>query len=1030
MSVVSPAAESGAGLSLAQRSQVLQVLEAYLTQLERGAAPNPEELIAQHPDLAEPLRAYLASLDFLHQAAVSLHGGENRPPAENPADASTEPGTLGDFRLIREVGRGGMGIVYEAEQISLGRRVALKVLPFAATMDPRHLQRFQNEARAAASLEHPHIVPVYGVGCERGVHYYAMKYIEGQSLADVINEVRKAKDSHHPGTENTEKKQNTKISSSLCSLCLGGSKDFFKSVAELGIQAAEALEHAHSLGIVHRDIKPANLMIDSHGALWVTDFGLARTAADAGLTMTGDVLGTLRYMSPEQALAKHGLVDHRTDVYSLGVTLYELLTGTPAVAGKDREQILNAITLEEPRQPRSLNASIPAELETIVRKAMEKIPADRYTSGQDLADDLSRFIRDEPIQARPPSLLQRGRRWTRRHRPLVWAAVLGLLIASVGVGGALGWVMRDQSARRTATERVVMAALAEADTWRRRQRLPDALSATRRAQGLLTQAGGDAALEVLVQRRLDDLAMLGRLDVIRLNQANLKEGQFDYAGTDEAYANAFREFGIDVEALGPERAAAWIAERDIAEELATALDHWALVRSRLRGPKDPRWRELLATARIADPDPWRNRLRQAIIQDDVPQLMALAGSSQAAHLRPQSVLLLGYALSRRKKHPEALALLREAQRRHPDDFWINHELPFFLEVGPSPQVEEAIGYYRAALAIRPESPTAHSNLGNRLADIGRYDEAIAEFQEAIHLKPDTGMLYNNLGIALAKKGQPDDSIHAFRQAIHLQNDLPEAHINLGHALHNKGQFDEAIVEFYEALKHKKGSAKIHSWLGDSFTQKGELGKAMAAYREAIRLQNDYPGAQSSLRQCERMAALNSKLPGILSGEQQPIDAAERLALAQLCQKPWKALSVAAVHFYTEAFAAEPKLAGDLQQQHRYNAACAAALAGCGQGKDANQTDAKERARLRTQAIDWLRADLKAYQQVLDKQPNMARLVRERMEHWQQDNDFAGVRGDALSKLPETEERQDWQRLWQDVGALRQRAAEPAKKVGP
>src|SRR5207244_4108876 len=161
--------------------------------------------------------------------------------------------TFGDFRILREVGRGGMGVVYEAEQISLNRRVALKVLPFAATMDPRQLQRFQNEARAAASLEHPHIVPVYGVGCERGVHYYAMKFIDGQSLAQVVDELTKAKETKHQDTENAEKNQET-AASSLCSLCLRGSKDFFKSIADLGIQAALALEHAHSLGIVHRDI--------------------------------------------------------------------------------------------------------------------------------------------------------------------------------------------------------------------------------------------------------------------------------------------------------------------------------------------------------------------------------------------------------------------------------------------------------------------------------------------------------------------------------------------------------------------------------------------------------------------------------------------------------------------------------------------------------------------------------------------------------------------------------------------------------
>src|SRR5262249_11152249 len=219
-----------------------------------------------------------------------------------------------------------------------------------------------------------------------------------------------AKETHHKGTKDTKKNQDTAVSS-LCSLCLCGSTDFYKSIAELGIQAAEALEHAHSLGIVHRDIKPANLMIENslpsahpsplapHPSpkLWITDFGLARTAADAGLTMTGDVLGTLRYMSPEHAMAKHGLVDHRTDVYSLGGSLYDRLTGTPAVDGKDREEILNAITLEEPRPPRALDATIPHDLETIILKAIAASPADRYNTALELASDLRRFLDHKPI---------------------------------------------------------------------------------------------------------------------------------------------------------------------------------------------------------------------------------------------------------------------------------------------------------------------------------------------------------------------------------------------------------------------------------------------------------------------------------------------------------------------------------------------------------------------------------------------------------------------------------------------------------
>jgi tetratricopeptide (TPR) repeat protein len=229
---------------------------------------------------------------------------------------------------------------------------------------------------------------------------------------------------------------------------------FFRTVAELGIQAAEALEYAHRVGIVHRDIKPANILIDhsplttDHSPrLWITDFGLARTTADAGLTMTGDVLGTLRYMSPEQALAKHGLVDHRTDIYSLGVTLYELLTGTQALNGKDREEILNAITLDEPRSPRTLDPAILRDLETIVLKAMAKNPAERYSTAQEMANDLRRFLEDKPIRARRPPLWLRLRKWARRHPAVLWAAamVFAVTIPVLAASTAWAWYMNAQT---------------------------------------------------------------------------------------------------------------------------------------------------------------------------------------------------------------------------------------------------------------------------------------------------------------------------------------------------------------------------------------------------------------------------------------------------------------------------------------------------------------------------------------------------------------------------------------------------------
>src|SRR5262245_51063657 len=423
---------------ISARDQLLdEVVTAYLRAVAAGQAPDRETLLVRHPDLAADLVEFFADQDRLQHVAAPLRKVARAAAGEEELVAHT----LGDFRILREVGRGGMGVVFEAEQISLGRRVALKVLPFAATMDPRQLLRFQNEAKAAASLEHPHIVPVYGVGSERGVHYYAMKFIDGQSLDTLLHNLRRPADltTDEPGMEGA------------VAVTVAGTAEpteraprdtaTFRRVAEWGVQAAEALEHAHVLGIVHRDVKPGNLMVDGQGKVWVTDFGLARLGADAGLTLTGDLMGTLRYMSPEQALAKHGLVDHRTDVYGLGVTLYELLTLEPAVTGQDREEVLHRIAAEEPRPPRRLDRAIPAELETVVLKAMAKDPAERYATAGALADDLRRFLADEPIRARRPTLAQRLRKLGRRHRAVGTTATVAA--AALLVLGVVGLTVDD-----------------------------------------------------------------------------------------------------------------------------------------------------------------------------------------------------------------------------------------------------------------------------------------------------------------------------------------------------------------------------------------------------------------------------------------------------------------------------------------------------------------------------------------------------------------------------------------------------------
>jgi WD40 repeat protein/serine/threonine protein kinase len=452
--------------------RVIQALEEYAAALRDGRQPSRAEFQSRFPEIADALSECLEGLEFIQEAAPRLHESAAEPPAGISVSEDIQPhGSLGDFRILREIGRGGMGIVYEAEQISLDRRVALKILPFAAALDAKQLQRFKNEAQAAAHLHHQNIVPVYFVGCERGVHFYAMQFIEGQTLAAVIRELRQSAGKDNGGSRSEDcgskgedecatiqdrgPRDDTKPGGSVSSI-LYPSSSFFRTVAQLGVQAAEALEHAHQLGVIHRDIKPANLLVDAGGQLWITDFGLAHCQSQPGLTMSGDVVGTLRYMSPEQALAKRIPVDPRTDVYSLGVTLYELLTLEPAYNGRNREEVLRQIAFEEPCLPSRWNKAVPAELETIVLKAMAKSAEERYATAQELADDLERYLKDEPIRARRPTLVQRVKKWTRRHLPVVWTAGLSLvamlILAVIGLAASNILITREKAQTDTAKE--------------------------------------------------------------------------------------------------------------------------------------------------------------------------------------------------------------------------------------------------------------------------------------------------------------------------------------------------------------------------------------------------------------------------------------------------------------------------------------------------------------------------------------------------------------------------------------------------
>ncbi|MCA9170232.1 MAG: protein kinase, partial [Planctomycetales bacterium] len=417
-------------------SRISLVMELYLAELEAGGNPDIGTYLKQFPDIADQLKPQLEAIAFLHAATPSL-ASNARPDGEQTPD-HISPTVMGDYRLIRPVGSGGMGIVYEAEQTTLGRRVALKVLPTAAAIDSRRLDRFRNEAMIVGQLSHPHIVSVIDVGQASHVHFIAMEYIDGRSLEELITDWRQEENASSPFRD---------ASSRHVSVRSGRDEmKRLRMVAEYCRQVASALEHAHQSSILHRDVKPSNVMVNSSNKALLTDFGLARIE-DVNLTMSGDILGTTRYMSPEQASGDRTNVGPCSDVYALGTTLYELVTLQPMYGGDDRGQILNSILSGATKAPHVLHPYIPRDLETIILKATQSYIGDRYQSAQALGDDLERFLHNEPIHARRLSPADWIAKWARRNQFLAIAGVaaMTLLMMTFAISTLLVWRAQAQT---------------------------------------------------------------------------------------------------------------------------------------------------------------------------------------------------------------------------------------------------------------------------------------------------------------------------------------------------------------------------------------------------------------------------------------------------------------------------------------------------------------------------------------------------------------------------------------------------------
>ncbi|MGL6075740.1 MAG: protein kinase domain-containing protein [Fimbriiglobus sp.] len=508
--------------SSADRDPLDRLAEEFVARFRGGERPSLEEYAARLPGREEEVRDLFPALVEMEQLKPVT---ADQTGAYSPVVEPSDPVRLGDFRIIRRIGAGGMGVVFEAIQESLGRHVALKLLPAEALLDPKKLERFRREAKSAAKLHHTNVVPVYGTGEANGRHFYAMQFIAGHPIDAVIDELKRLKGQAAEPLTPPEAQPATAVASALLtgtfdaaklasapdpipartqphspagtpsglaeashpsSLSAGGSS-YWATVARLMAQVADGLDYAHKQGVLHRDIKPANLLLDLSGTVWITDFGLAKSNDADDLTNTGDVLGTLRYMAPERF---EGQGDGRADIYALGLTLYELLTLTPAFHVSNRAKLVEQVIAANPPRPRSINSSIPRDLETVVLKAIARDPAMRYQTAGAMADDLQRYLEDRPITARRASSAEQAFRWCRRNPAVASLLTAVLLVFAVGAGVSSHFAVR-------ASDRAADANVARADALVREQEAVAAQQAASAARAAAETLAGEKQRQVI-----------------------------------------------------------------------------------------------------------------------------------------------------------------------------------------------------------------------------------------------------------------------------------------------------------------------------------------------------------------------------------------------------------------------------------------------------------------------------------------------------------------------------------------------------
>jgi eukaryotic-like serine/threonine-protein kinase len=953
--------------------------------------------------------------------------------------------TIAGYEVRGELGQGGMGVVLQGRDAAVGRDVAVKVLRDEHRDRTELRRRFLEEGRITGRLQHPGVVPVYGLGrLADGRPYFTMKLVQGRTLAELL--AARA----GPGQDRPR-------------------------LLKVFEQVCQALAYAHAQGVIHRDLKPANVMVGAFGEVQVMDWGLAKVVPPApagagsrpraagggdsptacggsGETQAGTVLGTPGYMAPEQARGEADGLDERCDVFGLGAILCAILTGQPPFGGGTPEERMRQAARGELADAfaRLDGCGADAELVALARRCLAAERADRPANAGVLAAQLAAYL--ESVEARlRRAELERAQAEVKaaegRKRQRVQLGLAGALLLLVLGGGAGAWLWQR---RGQEVDRAVEGALGKARLlWEQAKATPLgdpgqfrlAWEAARQAEELARASGSAAALrreaEGLARTLKEeaDAAARDRVLLAALLEAHgpREEGRFqkDEKGlmvelappsADEQFREAFRAWGLDVDATPTSAAAARLSQRPAAVvvEVVAGLDQWAGERRRQGRPRAECERPA-ALARALDDDPGsrRRELRAMLARGhlereralgllalalrpvpvpfdagwgaDRSRLRQLAATTDVSTEPVLGLLTLVRALRGAGDDAGAQDLLRAAVRARPREVGLHHALGHLLagqrrwreaaesyatvralrsELGVSlaharvkaGEVREGLALFERLSAERQGDPWVYIQLGIALSnDLQRHKEAEAALRRAIRLKADFPIAHNSLGIALYGQGRHKEAEAALRQAIRLELDFPEAHYNLGIALSGQGRVKETEGAYRQAIRLKPDSPDAHCNLGTALRDQGKFADALAALRLGHQLGSKRPGwpypSADWVRQCEQLVELDRLLPKIRRGEAEPTTAADCLELAWLCQRPSKRLHVAAARFAAAAFAADPKLANDFRQQHRYAAACSAALAAAGQGADARLLPAKFVPALRRQALTWLRADL-------------------------------------------------------------------------